>query len=131
MNSPAPILSPPSSLSASLERSPSEKLKSVDFAALASEWLADEEQSMSLSRFALRLLPQALSAIEEPGLRSFMAPRAVEQIEALELAPLAAELISAFEDRAVRRPSRGASPVTKDVSHPERPLRELRSFMIS
>src|SRR5271165_5865107 len=50
-----------------------QKLKSVDFAAAASEWLADEERSLSLSRFALRLMPQALSAVEETGLRSFMA----------------------------------------------------------
>ena len=40
-----------------------QKLKSVDFAAAAADRLADEERSLSLSRFALRLLPQALSAI--------------------------------------------------------------------
>src|SRR5208282_1648953 len=81
-----------------------QKLKSVDFAELVSEWLADEERSMSLSRFALRLLPQALSAIEETGLRSFMAQHVVEQIEALELAPLAAKLISAVvEDQRHQR----------------------------
>ena len=81
-----------------------QKLKSVDFAGLASEWLADQERSMSLSRFALQLLPQALSAIEETGLRSFMAQHVVEQIEALELAPLAAKLISALvEDQRHQR----------------------------
>ena len=81
-----------------------QKLKSVDFAELASEWLADEERSMSLSRFAMRMLPQALSAIEETGLRSFMARHVVEQIEALELAPLAAKLISALvEDQRHQR----------------------------
>src|SRR5208337_1163680 len=80
------------------------KLKSVDFAELASEWLADEERSMSLSRFAMRMLPQALSAIEETGLRSFMAQHVVEQIESLELAPLAAKLISALvEDQRHQR----------------------------
>src|SRR5271165_3812328 len=81
-----------------------QKLKSVDFAAAAAEWLADEERSLSLSRFALRLMPQALSAVEETGLRSFMARHVVEQIEALELAPLAAKLISALvEDQRHQR----------------------------
>ena len=80
------------------------KLRSVDFAAAAAEWLADEERSLSLSRFALRSLPQALSAVEETRLQSFMAQHLVEQIEALELAPLAAKLISAFvEDQRHQR----------------------------
>ena len=70
-----------------------QKLRSVDFAAAVADWLADEERSLSLSRFALRLLPQALSAVEETGLQSFMAQHVVEQIEALEVAPLAAKLI--------------------------------------
>ena len=81
-----------------------QRLNSVDFAAAAADWLADEERSLSLSRFALRLLPQALSAIEETGLQSFMARHVVEQIEALEVAPLAAKLMSAFvEDQRHRR----------------------------
>ena len=81
-----------------------QKLKSVDFAAAAADWLADEERSLSLSRFALRLLPQALSAVEETGLQLFMARHVVEQIEALEVAPLAAKLMSAFvEDQRHQR----------------------------
>jgi len=73
-----------------------QKLKSVDFAEAAADWLADEERSLSLSRFALRLMPQALPAVEETGLQSFMARHIVEQIEALEVDPLAAKLMSAF-----------------------------------
>jgi uncharacterized membrane-anchored protein YjiN (DUF445 family) len=81
-----------------------QKLKSVDFAEAAADWLADEERSVSLSRFALRLMPQALSAVEETGLQSFMARHVVEQIEALEVAPLAAKLMSAFvEDQRHQR----------------------------
>ena len=81
-----------------------QKLKSVDFAEAAADWLADEERSLSLSRFALRLMPQALSAVEETGLQSFMARHVVEQIEALEVAPLAAKLMSAFvEDQRHQR----------------------------
>ncbi len=81
-----------------------QKLRSVDFAAAAADWLADEERSLSLSRFALRLLPQALSAVEETGLQSFMAQHVVEQIEALDVAPLAAKLMSAsVEDQRHQR----------------------------
>lgn len=81
-----------------------QKLKSVDFAAAGADWLADEERSLSLSRFALRLLPEALSAVEETGLQSFMAQHVVEHIEALDVAPLAAKLMSAFvEDQRHQR----------------------------
>ena len=75
-----------------------EKLGSVDFAALGADWLADDERSASLSRFVLRLLPQALSAIEETGLRAFIAQRITHQLNEVELAPFAAKLISAFVD---------------------------------
>lgn len=74
------------------------KLKEVDFAALSSHWLADEGRSASLARFLLRLLPQASSAIEETGLRSFLTQRMVERVEALELAPIAAKLLMALVD---------------------------------
>ena len=81
-----------------------QKLKSVDFAAAGADWLADEERSLSLSRFALQMLPQALSAVEETGLQSFMAQHVLEQIEALDVAPLAAKLMTAFvEDQRHQR----------------------------
>ena len=81
-----------------------QKLKSVDFAEAAADWLADEDRSQSLSRFALRLLPQALSAVEETGLQSFMGRHVVDQIETLEVAPLTAKLMSAFvEDQRHQR----------------------------
>jgi uncharacterized membrane-anchored protein YjiN (DUF445 family) len=81
-----------------------EKLGSVDFAALGADWLADDERSASLSRFALRLLPQALSAIEETGLRAFIARRITDQLNGIELAPFAASLASAFvEDQRHQR----------------------------
>ncbi|MGC2223783.1 MAG: DUF445 family protein [Methylocella sp.] len=60
-----------------------QKLNEVDFAALASDWLAVERRSASLSRFLLRLLPQTLSAIEERGLRSFLAQRVIERLEGI------------------------------------------------
>jgi uncharacterized membrane-anchored protein YjiN (DUF445 family) len=73
-----------------------EKLEAVDFAALAAEWLADDDRSAALARFVLRMLPQALSAIEETGLRAFVARTATDQLNDLEVAPLAARLLSAL-----------------------------------
>jgi uncharacterized membrane-anchored protein YjiN (DUF445 family) len=72
------------------------KLRQVDFAVAASEWLRDPERSDGLARFILRLVPEALRAVEDSGLRSFLAQRLVDQIEAVELVPLAAELLTTF-----------------------------------
>src|SRR5262245_28729771 len=80
------------------------KLRQVDFAASASEWLSDPERSDGLARFILRLLPDALTAAEDSGLRSFLVGRLVDQIEKVELAPLAADLMTTFtQDRRHQR----------------------------
>jgi uncharacterized membrane-anchored protein YjiN (DUF445 family) len=80
------------------------KLRQVDFAGAASEWLRDPEQSDGLARFILRLLPQALSGAERCGLHGFLAQQFVDQMEAVEVAPLAAELMTTFtEDRRHQR----------------------------
>ena len=75
-----------------------EKLNEVDFAALVADWLSDPERAAGLSRFVARLVPQTLSAVERSGLRDFVTQRLVEQVEKVPLAPLAAELLSAFTD---------------------------------
>jgi uncharacterized membrane-anchored protein YjiN (DUF445 family) len=75
-----------------------EKLNEVDFAALVADWLSDAERAAGLSRFVARLVPQTLSAVERSGLRDFVTQRLVEQVEKVPLAPLAAELLSAFTD---------------------------------
>jgi uncharacterized membrane-anchored protein YjiN (DUF445 family) len=75
-----------------------DKLRSVDFAALMAEWLADDRRSVGLSRFVLRMAPQALTAIEETGLRAFVAAGLMQQLRALQLAPFAAKLLAALVD---------------------------------
>lgn len=75
-----------------------EKLEEVDFASLVADWLADERRAAGLSRFVDRLVPQALAAIEQSGLRDFAARILLEQAEKIPLAPLAAELLSALSD---------------------------------
>jgi uncharacterized membrane-anchored protein YjiN (DUF445 family) len=73
-----------------------EKLQEVDFALLVSEWLSDRRRSAGLSRFVGRLVPQALAAVEGSGLRDFVVKRVTEQVEKVQVAPLAADLLTAF-----------------------------------
>lgn len=74
------------------------KLREVNFAGLISDWLADPAKSQSLSRFALKLLPQAIAGIDQSRMKEFFAERLVEQIGAVKIAPLAAQLLSAFTE---------------------------------
>lgn len=72
-----------------------EKLRQVDFAMLVADWLADSRRASGLARFTARLAPQTLAAAESSGLRDFIGQRISGQIAKVELAPLAAELLSA------------------------------------
>ncbi|MDH6229624.1 uncharacterized membrane-anchored protein YjiN (DUF445 family) [Mesorhizobium soli] len=77
-----------------------EKLNEVDFAALVADWLSDPQRADALSRFVAQLVPQTLAAIDRSGLRNFVAERMVAELDKVRVAPLAAELLSAFtEDR--------------------------------
>ncbi|MBX3578213.1 MAG: DUF445 domain-containing protein [Rhizobiaceae bacterium] len=77
-----------------------EKLAEVDFAALVADWLSDRDRAAGLSRLVGRLVPQTIRAIEDSGLRGFLTRRVVDQLEKVQVAPLAAELLTAFtEDR--------------------------------
>ncbi len=80
------------------ERAVRQKLDEVDFAALVADWLSNTERAGDLSRFVARLVPQTLSAIEQSDLRGFVTQRMIEQVEKIEVAPLAAELLLAFTD---------------------------------
>ncbi|MDI6026218.1 DUF445 domain-containing protein [Corticibacterium sp. UT-5YL-CI-8] len=81
-----------------------EKLEQVDFASLVAEWLADKDRAEGLSRFVGRLVPQALTAVEGSGLKEFVGQRVLEQVEKVNVAPLTADLLSAFtEDRRHQR----------------------------
>ena len=70
------------------------KLEEVDFARLVADWLSDAGRAQGLARFAARLAPQALAAVENTGLGDFAARRLREQIDKVKLAPLAADLLS-------------------------------------
>jgi len=74
------------------------KLGEVDFAAQVAEWLSERERSASLAAFAVKLLPQTLTAIDQSGLRTFLGERVRAELERVELAPLAAGLLSAVTE---------------------------------
>lgn len=76
-----------------LAREPVEaRLREVDFAALVSEWLSDRERSAALAGFVMRLVPQALTSIDQSGLKGFLGRRVMAELERIELAPLAPAL---------------------------------------
>lgn len=72
------------------------KLREVDFARFISDWLTDPKKSADLARFVLRLLPEALSAAETSGLKTFVTRRIVTQLQSVDLAPLAAGTLRGF-----------------------------------
>ncbi|WP_407113765.1 DUF445 domain-containing protein [Bradyrhizobium sp. LMG 9283] len=80
-----------------LEAGPVEaKLKEIDFGFFVADWLRDRKRSDDLARFALRLLPEAVSATETSGLMTFIIRRLSSQLQAIDLAPLAAGTLRGF-----------------------------------
>ena len=75
------------------------RLREVDFAALMADWLSDRERSAALAAFVMRLMPQGLDAIEQSGLKGFLGKRIMAELERVELAPLAAGLLSAVTEK--------------------------------
>ena len=75
------------------------RLRDVDFAALVADWLVDRERAAALADFVLRLLPQALGAIDQSGLKAFLGKRIMAELQRVELAPLAAGLLGAVTEK--------------------------------
>jgi uncharacterized membrane-anchored protein YjiN (DUF445 family) len=75
------------------------RLGEVDFAALVADWLVEPERAAALADFVLRLLPQTLGAIEQSGLKGFLVKRIMTELERIELAPLAAGLLTAVTEK--------------------------------
>lgn len=72
------------------------KLGEVDFAAMMADWLQERRRAEALSGFVMRLMPQTLAALEGSGLRDFIGRRLEEQLERVEVAPVAASALDAF-----------------------------------
>ncbi len=80
-----------------LEAAPVEaKLRQIDFGSFVADWLRDRKKSEDLARFALRLLPEAVTATESSGLMTFITRRVTSQLMAIDLAPLAAGTLRSF-----------------------------------
>ena len=80
-----------------LEAGPVEaKLNEIDFGSFVADWLRDRKRSDDLARFALRLLPEAVSATETSGLMTFIIRRMSSQLQAIDLAPLVAGTLRGF-----------------------------------
>jgi uncharacterized membrane-anchored protein YjiN (DUF445 family) len=80
-----------------LEPAPVEaKLREVDFGSFIADWLRDPKRSGDLARFALRLLPEAMTATDNSGLIAFINRRLTAQFQAIDLAPLVAGTLRAF-----------------------------------
>lgn len=74
-----------------LEPGPVEaKLREIDFAAFMSDWLCDTKRSNDLARFVLRLMPDAITAIEASGVKRLVTRQIMAQLKAFDLAPVAA-----------------------------------------
>ena len=72
------------------------RLRQIDFGSFIADWLRDRKRSTDLARFALRLLPEALTATETSGLMMFISRRITTQLQSIDLAPLAAGTLRAF-----------------------------------
>ncbi len=72
------------------------KLSEIDFGSFVADWLRDRKRSHDLARFALRLLPEAFAATESSGLMTFIIRRISSQLQAIDLAPLAAGTLRGF-----------------------------------
>src|SRR6476660_100164 len=79
------------------------KLGEVDFARHMAAWLADRERSAALAAFVTRMLPQALTAIDQGSLRRFFGERVQAELQRIELAPLAAGLLGTITEKGQHR----------------------------
>jgi uncharacterized membrane-anchored protein YjiN (DUF445 family) len=87
-----------------LEPGPVEaRLREIDFASFVADWLGDPKRSTDLARFALRLLPEAMSSAETSGLKTYVMRRVLSQLQSVDLAPLAAGTLRAFIEEGRHR----------------------------
>jgi uncharacterized membrane-anchored protein YjiN (DUF445 family) len=71
-----------------------QKLREVDFAAMAADWLAGPRRAGALARFIIKLLPEAMSAAQSSGLKAFVADQTREAIKGFDVGPWAAAIMA-------------------------------------
>ena len=103
------------------------KLKEVDFGRLVAEWLGERRHADDLAGFVTRMTPQALAALEHSNLRGFLGQRVIERLERIDIAPLAAELLSAVTaERRHQRLFDGLLKVMSGILNDEATLAVMR-----
>lgn len=70
------------------------RLADVDLAARAAGWLADPDQAARLAVQITALLPALLAALDTPRLRAWVREQLTDRLQAVDLAPLAADLLA-------------------------------------
>ncbi|MEL7273673.1 MAG: DUF445 family protein [Pseudomonadota bacterium] len=73
-----------------------ERLRDIDFAHHMADFLQNEEQAREAARFAVKLVPDVLAAIEDSGFRDFAAEKIADQVQRTKIAPVATKLIDSF-----------------------------------
>jgi uncharacterized membrane-anchored protein YjiN (DUF445 family) len=71
-----------------------EELRRIDFAGAAAVWLAQANNSRSVSRQIVRSIPTLLKVVEDDDVQRFMQNRLNEALEKIVFAPLLGELVS-------------------------------------
>jgi len=103
------------------------KLEEVDFARLVADWLGERRHADDLSGFVTRMTPQALAALENSNLRGFLGKRVIERLEEIDIAPVAAELLSAVTaERRHQRLFDGLLQVLGGILNDEKTLGLMR-----
>ncbi|MHB2264941.1 DUF445 domain-containing protein [Aliihoeflea sp. PC F10.4] len=103
------------------------KLKEVDFARLVAEWLGQRQHAEDLAGFVSRMTPQALAALENSNLRGFLGKRVIERLDRIDIAPVAAELLSAVTaERRHQRLFDGLLHVLGGILNEEKTLGVMR-----
>lgn len=109
------------------EKAVQAKLEEVDFARLVADWLGERRHADDLAGFVTRMTPQALAALENSNLRGFLGKRVVERLEEIDIAPVAAELLSAVTaERRHQRLFDGLIHVLGGILNDEKTLGVMR-----
>jgi uncharacterized membrane-anchored protein YjiN (DUF445 family) len=72
------------------------QLARVDLGELIGRWLADPDRAASLSNEAARLLPGLFEALDDERVRGFVRGKLSGRLEAVDLAPLAGDILAAL-----------------------------------
>ena len=73
-----------------------QRIGEIDFADAVADMLADEERAESISRFALRAVPDVLRAVEETGFLHFAGEKMRREIDRVEVTPVAVDFLDSF-----------------------------------